>query len=272
MRVKFLSLILFVLILLFSSCSSDGTFSDTSGYKLNEELERYLYINLPQFQKERQRIYYVEWGKLTKTSENDSVYIFSEMQDAEDIQTLIYMVVEANGQLMIQELGNSDKMVIQNGNVFLADMDGDAIDEIIVHFEISGNGGTITRVYKVDNDAIELFADLNQFDTGFQSMYEPGYKLRVFNRFTQSVYFVDIANWFSEDAFDEKGLALVKENIEIRPFYSCKAKYSDISGKFELHCMQEVRLGGHIGNVYTVIQYNEAEKIFEVIKSDFIRS
>ena len=121
------------------------------------------------------------------------------------------------------------------------------------------------------SDSIVLFVDLNQFDTGFQSLYEPGYKMRIFNRFTQSVYFVDIATWFSEDAFDEKGVALVKENIEVRPFYSCKAKYSDTSGKFELHCMQEVRLGGHIGDVYTVIEYNEMDKMFEVIKSDFLR-
>lgn len=271
MRVKFLPLILIALILLLSSCSSDGISSCISDYTSNEELEKYLYINLPQLQKERQRIYYVEWGQLTKTSRNDTVYIFSEMQHAEDIQTQIYMVAEVNGQLLIQELGNSDKMVIQNGNVFLADMDGDAIDEIILHFEISGNGGTITQIYKVENDSIVLFADLNQFDTGFQSLYEPGYKMRIFNRFTQSVYFVDIATWFSEDAFDEKGVALVKENIEVRPFYSCKAKYSDTSGKFELHCMQEVRLGGHIGDVYTVIEYNEMDKMFEVIKSDFLR-
>ena len=56
-------------------------------------------------------------------------------------------------------------MVIQNGILSLNDIDGDNIDEIIVHFEISGNGGTITRIYKVENGMIVLLSNLDEFDT-----------------------------------------------------------------------------------------------------------
>ncbi len=73
------------------------------------------YMNLPQLERENQRVYYVNWGKLTESSYEDSVYILSDAQYVDTYQNTIYMIADIEGSKLIQEIGKFDKMVIQNG-------------------------------------------------------------------------------------------------------------------------------------------------------------
>ena len=124
----------------FVSCrASEEPLGDKSAIN-NSMLERYLYIDLPQIQKKNQKLYYVEWGKLSETSIADMVYVLSEEQYIDSIQSVFYMIANIQGDLIVQELGTADKMVLQNGRLSLADIDGDSVDEIVFHSEVSGNG------------------------------------------------------------------------------------------------------------------------------------
>ena len=233
-------------------------------------LDNYLSVNLPQIVRENQRLYYVGWGKLTEETYQDSVLILSDAQYLDIIQSNVYMVADIGGAFIIHELGTFDKMALEEGNLTLADIDGDGIDEIIVHFEVSGNGGTITRVYKVENSSIILFSDLDEFDTGFTSEYENDYKLRISNKNTGYSELLDISDLFIPDAFDENGKAIIDEAIYPLPFSSCEARYSAQDGKYHLYCAQTATLdGGYIGMVFSVLQYNPEIGGFEVIRSEF---
>lgn len=268
---KYLLVISILGTLLFSSCTKPAVAGEPLNLASEDMvLDEYLHVNLPQLERENQRVYYVNWGKLTESSYEDSVYILSDAQYVDTYQNTIYMIADIEGSKLIQEIGKFDKMVIQNGILSLNDIDGDNIDEIIVHFEISGNGGTITRIYKVENGMIVLLSNLDEFDTGFVSEYEEGYKLHIFNKYTDYSQVFDISNWFSAEFFDENGMSVVKEDIFVRPFSSCEVKDSNKDGKYEMHCSQEVSLAGYIGRAYTVLQYNEVTGNFNVVESNFL--
>ncbi|PKM62084.1 MAG: hypothetical protein CVU97_06355 [Firmicutes bacterium HGW-Firmicutes-21] len=263
----------FIIMLVFSSACVNASKTpgilDTTAE--TNSLDKYLLVDLPQIQKENQRLYYVEWGKLTEESYGDSVLILSDSQYSDIVQSNVYMVADIGGSFFMHELGTFDKMVLQAGNLALADIDGDGVDEIIVHFEVSGNGGTITRIYKVINGSIILFSDLDEFDTGFTSEYENDFKLLISNKYTEFTKLLDISGLFIPDAFDENGRAVLDDNIYTDPFLSCEVKYSDQDGKYHLYCTQAVTLeGGYIGEAYTVLRYNPDISGFEIINSEFI--
>lgn len=235
----------------------------------NNTLEKYLYINLPQLQKENQRLYYLQWGKLSESTFDDCVFILSDTQYTDVIQSDYYMVAYVGGNYLIQELGTFDNMVVQNGNLYLADMDGDGVDEIIIHFEVSGNGATITRIYKAADNSIVNVANLDDFDIGFVSEFENGYKLKISNEFTGYVQDIDIKQWFSADYFDATGKSISQDEIFLRPFSTCNAKDTDEDGIFELFCSQEVILEGYIGEALVVLKYDLQTAGFKVIDAVF---
>ena len=176
---KLLIIIFFICTL--CSCGNDlPTINQSSVITSNtvDIYDKYLHVNLPQFDMENQRLYYINWGKLTNSSWADTVYIFSDVQTEAAIQSKIYMIADVNGELLMYTIGMFDKVVIQNGELSLADINDDGRDEIIVHFEITGNGATITQIYKVDNHRIVLMADLTNFNTRFTSDFQNGYILR----------------------------------------------------------------------------------------------
>lgn len=250
--------------------STEATVDSTEA--TGNTLEKYLRVDIPQLQKKNQRLYYVESGQLSKTSYSDSVYIFSSEQYTNNLQSDVYMIADVGRKYIVQDLETSDKMVIQNGMLSLSDIDGDGIDEIIVHFETSGNGGTITRIYKVKDESIVLLANLDTFDTGFRSEYENGYKMKISNKDTGYVTTLDVSKMFISDAFDEKGKVVTKDDIFVKPFSSCEVKEENKSSKFDLYCSQIVTLGGtYIGNAYTTLRYNLKTAQFEIVNSEFIQ-
>lgn len=252
-------------IIFLSACQSNEKTADTTSNNISE---KYIHVDLPQIQRKNQRLYYVDWGKLTKESISDSVLVFSDEQYENKDKNNVYIVADISGEFIVQNLGITDKMVIQNGMLALTDIDGDDVDEVVIHIEISNNGGTITRIYKVEKEGFQLLSDLDQFDTGYTSSFENGYKLKITNKYTGFVESVDISNIFSSEFFDINGLAKTNESIFVKPFDTCEVKINS-EGKSELYCSQIVNLSGYVGKVYTNIKYNTQTSNFEVIKSAF---
>lgn len=180
------------------------------------------------------------------------------------------MAVDIQGKLITRTIGIFDKMVIQNGTLFLVDLDNDGNDEILLNFEIAGNGATITQVFKVENQEINLLIDLSDYDTGYSSKYQIGRKLLIENTDTSYSYSFDISNLFADDFFDEQGLATTNEMIVLSPFVSYSVFDVDNDGVCTLQCEQNVSLvSGIIGKVKTLLQYNVTENQFQVIEAEF---
>ena len=168
------AILLLTMVFLLSSCTSmeitnttsspatdtttDGEVNNTTASPILSSIsyDDYLQIDLPQFGKEHQRLYYVARGKLTTTTDEDMVYLLTTVQLKDDLQTEVYIVVEVEDQLMCYTLGVYDKQNLNTGMLTLQDLDGDGIDEIFVNLEVSGNGATITQIYEIENQNIKM--------------------------------------------------------------------------------------------------------------------
>lgn len=281
------AILLLTMVFLLSSCTSmeitnttsspatdtttDGEVNNTTASPILSSIsyDDYLQIDLPQFGKEHQRLYYVARGKLTTTTDEDMVYLLTTVQLKDDLQTEVYIVVEVEDQLMCYTLGVYDKQNLNTGMLTLQDLDGDGIDEIFVNLEVSGNGATITQIYEIENQNIKMLADLSDFDTGYISNFQSNYKIKIQNKYTEYNVEYEIKDLFKSDFFDENGMALSKESIELSGFKSCAVIDINNDGVYELQCDQEVSLLGYIGMTRTVLQYN-TKGTFEVVESCFI--
>ena len=121
----------------------------------------------------------------------------------------------------------------------------------------------------VMGDSFKLLANLDEFNTGFSSVFEKNYKLRIVNKHTEYSKTLDISSIYSLDFFDKDGLAVEKASIFVKPFFACKV-VEGVKGKFDLFCRQEVSLSGYIGIAETTLRYNSQKACFEVIKAEFI--
>lgn len=110
-------------------------------------------------------------------------------------------------------------------NLSLCDVDGDQMDEIIVHRNLDSFGGAgqfMSQVFRVAEEGIyEIFASKDGekcFDTGFYSEFLSGKRLKITNRFTEKEQILDIS-YFIDECFDEEGVCLLQDEIWCDSFF-----------------------------------------------------
>lgn len=228
-----------------------------------------------------------EWarGNVESTNFESDVYLVMDERYNTAYHDL-YLVVENKSQLHFYDLYQEDYPGAYNQKLYLADLDGDGIDEIIINRCIAltgGAGGYLSQIFKFDGTLFYEFFDscnTHQFNTGFTSKFENEFKLEVSNIFTGYKTVLNFRNspedyrlyYWQKDGKVLDETALI-DSLMLDSFCGFEPKDIDKDGIYEIVCTQYTSLMGHsdyTGDAKTVLKYNEKYKTFEVIDAEFI--
>ena len=160
----------------------------------------------------------------------------------------------------------------------LGDVNGDGVDEILIHQNTGGVGGAgsyTSWVFQIDDGGLKaIFKSAGgeeQFDTGFRSVLLDGYKLQITNSFTgfDQVYDIKASHAFM---FDEAGSSLSNEQIAVDCFYDFDFADTDEDGICEIVCAQYVSLHAHVNQVgvgVSTLKFDTQKQAFVVVAADF---
>ena len=274
--------IIFLGIIMLTGCSStlilyeESEPVQESSDEIDSTIDKpsYLYVDMPQLERKRQRMYHIEWGHFTIDTGLSSVTIFSEEQTDQAVLNEVYMAVDLDGTILTYEMGQFDKYVIQNGDLYIADLDSDGYDEIIYSGEVSNNGGTVSKVYQIKNGQIELMEDLNEEESntskyGYTYEFVGNKKIEIANQYTGDEWIKDISGLFE---FDETGKPLSDGMIFFTSYESQVMPNIANDGTVTLCYYQYARAHGPdiLGYTVTSLKYNQETKGFDVIETKFI--
>lgn len=226
-------------------------------------------------------------GNIESTEEKATVYLLRDDR-YNSMYHELYLAVETDDSLYFYDLAESSQYYsgAYFEDLYLADLDGDGLDEIILNRCIAmtgGAGGYISQVFQFQKYTYfsEFFSNENNFGeiyTGFTSELKDGFKLEISNVFTGYKTVIDYkdATKYHGVYWDKSGKVIRTQNYDYLMYDSFREFYPedvDGDGIDELVCLQYTSLYGHsdyIGNVKSVLKYNEKYKTFEVIDAEFI--
>lgn len=255
----------------------------------NSENRDWMTVDLPEAGLSNLTICCAENGSFNHSSESTSqknmVYILCDYTVSDNMYHIPYLIVELNDEVLIKDLTEANEY---NGSyddsLFVADVDGDKIDEIVIQQTVGMSGGSgsyFSRIFKVNGDNIEeIFTSISKdsdnswsvWDTGFTSEFLNGRKLKITNKFTGYSATVDISQRYSADFFDMNGKGKTELSIFCDSFREFVPKDVDNDGIYELDCLQYVSLADHtdyIGDARSILKYNAKLQTFEVVQSEF---
>ena len=187
----------------------------------------YTTVDLPQLGKYGQRLYHTATGKLTPGSTEDTVSVLAEEPLEDAINTQVYLLANQAGKTTTYPLGKWETVILQNGTLSLFDIDKDGADEVFLWQEITGNGGTLTQVYKCVDEALVLWQDLAEIEVEIQGEFLEGQKLRLFNQPTGFNTVIDLEGF--EEYADADGKINLKPDLQWFPIDSCSASNDCVS-------------------------------------------
>lgn len=256
---SFLSCILCLCIVLLSGCSyAEAPLMDAPNETSN-----------PVQQSGDRMIYHMQKGKLTCQSVEDTVTVFSANTEKSDIHADVYLEAELNGDRLIYDLGFWDVRVLQNGGLFLSDLNGDGADEIVLFMEVTGNGGTIAQVFKVAENEITMLCDLNDVDIGLKTIYKDGYIMILENASVGFSETVNIEKEFGAEHFDENGQFTGTIEVFLCSINSGFAEPSTNGEYSTISCKRYIRLTNYLGELETTFQYDPKTESLLLISMDF---
>ena len=204
-----------------------------------------------------------------------SIRLTKQRTDPDSYYNLCIEVVSAS-KVWRKELEAATDPLAE-GSLYSADIDGDQVQEILVHNDAGGLGGFgIYQVWvlKPENDDLRtlFYSDSefdSEFDTGFESRFLEGHQLEVKNRFTGYKQIFD-ATVYKEyiDGSDR----LPEGNINLDPFYVFQPTDIDGDGISEIMCKQYTNILDHAdytGSACSVLKFNQKTQSFEVVKAWF---
>lgn len=280
MKKIFLLFIMGIVIMINSGCDKLES-SNTSEIPLEirkQNSGEELLIDIKELNLFNQEIYYMGRGYLKRGDPTDFrnreviVYIVKETQSSE-----FRMIVSLKSEFLICDLGNFDGADSQ-GMVWLADIDKDGDDEIILNMETGRNRSTIARIYKITSESINLFYDLNEMNRtlsnnyGYEYEYLDNYKLKIVNINANFENICDLSQVLDKSLFDKNGRVPQYEKIEFRSFDARVQVNVDSYGKIELKYLQHLTLYDNtiIGYTITSLEYNQQTGDLDVCNAEFI--
>lgn len=182
----------------------------------------------------------------------------------------LYVEVHTGAQVLKKELEPLVIPVPGGSRLFLEDIDGDGIQEILIHYDTGGCGGFgsyCAWVLQVENDDIQvLFAYSNDFDTGFESRFLEGYQMEVKNNITGYTLVYDVKDKYG--AYIDASEKLPDGRFGIDSFYIFEPKDVDGDGISEILCKQYTHYLMHAdytGLACSVLKFNTKNQAFEII-------
>ena len=186
----------------------------------------------------------------------------------------LHIEVDTGEQILKKVLEPTCDPAPEGSRLFLGDIDGDGIHEILIHYNTGGCGGFgsyRTWVLKVENDEIQvLFDNHDEFDTGFESRFLEGYKMEVKNRFTGYTLVYDIKDRYGE--YIDASIEMPDGRFEIDSFYLFEPKDVDDDGISEILCKQYTSIRMHAdytGLACSVLKFNTKTQVFEVVDARY---
>ena len=257
--------------------------SPTKDYILNPNINAndWMSIDLPEVGLNNLTIGTVVEGHVTKYDIALPVYIFCDYaRYGNGNYCDAYLAVVTESRILFKDLADDNDSGSYGSTLYLRDVDGDKVDEIIIQqtVEMSGGAGAyVSRIYKVIEDEIrEIFNSSSEdyYDTGFTSVLKDGFKLEIKNQVTEYKTTLDISakKEYVGMYFDETGKVINDEMISCDSFFEFAPEDVDGDGVFEIACLQYVSLYGHadyIGNAKSVLKFNLQKQEFEIIQAEF---
>lgn len=198
-----------------------------------------------------------------------SVRLFKERYAGE---THAHLLLEVNlGEKVLKtELLDQCIPAPAPGKLHFADVDGDGVQELLIHYDTGGCGGFgsyQTWVLKLVGDELcVLFDSNNPFDTGFESRFLDGYHMEVSNRITGYKLVFDVKEAYRR-RFEQSGKVL-HYTICLDSFYEFAPEDVDGDGISEILCKQYTSCIDHsdyTGTACSVLKFNTQTQTFEVV-------
>ena len=226
-----------------------------------------------------------EKGYLTSSSSfPTAVYILGDYRYDRSACHDSYLAVEVEGKVLFFDFKNN----CDDDLLYLCDVDGDGLDEIVVQqvFAPSGGAGSYeSHVFKVvDDDICEIFDSLivdpsdnswSYFDTGFSGVQQDGFKEVISNKMTGYEITLDYSSEsrYRGRIFDDNGKVIEGFDIHCGSFYQFIPEDIDGDGIYEIVCLQYVSITDEtdwIGDAKSILKFNPDSQRFEVVQAEFI--
>ena len=160
--------------------------------------------------------------------------------------------------------------------LYLADLTGDGVQEIVLHHCAGGSGGAgsyISWIMKVTEENICIIWESdNLFDTGFRGGVADGYQLGVTHSVKNYELLFDAKEDHKKVCFDESGKGHSNYEFMFDSFYEFEPWDKNEDGVFEIYCKQYTSLRGHsdyVGSACSVWKWNNKTNNLEIIDAWF---
>ena len=223
-------------------------------------------------------------GFITEKSKSDkdirSVILLRDFERyGDEVYHDLFLAVEADTKVIFKDLTYNKITGAYSEKFYLNDIDGDSVEEIILHQCVGMSGGAgqyIARVFKVENDEIiEIFCSetkddsAKRWNTGFSGHPEDDFTFVITNRFTNAKYSTGTDR---PDRHDANGKAVSKREIMVDSFNLFLPKDIDSDGICEIYCRQYTSDWGHAdytGDAISILKFNTEKQDFEVVDAWF---
>ncbi len=111
-------------------------------------------------------------GYLTEKQELYEVTVYSQKGEEAVCSLEVFMRIESEAEKHFFDLGICDYAPIKEGVMYVADIDGDGIDEILLNLVRSVNGYTTTKLYRFENNELVLWHDFENNAFGYYQKHQ----------------------------------------------------------------------------------------------------
>jgi len=203
-----------------------------------------------------------ETGRLIQSGEATVSY-YGDFTFPDDIYHHPYVMVQWENQFAFIDFDYG----VWYLDFWLADIDGDGLDEIIVHKTISGEGYCESIIYKMVDDApVTLYHSNvhNVFDSGFSLSLEDSWMATVENRLT------GFAISFPNNGQFEQGISYGCEPFSIfEPIYIHDDRVPMLLAQQNMIVHDNDFYPITIGYAYTLLRWDDLSKTLIVVKAGF---
>jgi hypothetical protein len=194
------------------------------------------------------------------------------------------LVVTSPAGTIRQTISHGIGPIIPDGErLYLADLDGDNVCEILLQEDLGGNGGYGAyrcRVFKVDNNTITAIFDVdseNDLNTGFYLEICDNFKFIIHNRITGDSWEIEADQYRRDYYFDGTGKIAVEDpeafQLCVDSFYEFYPRDIDGDGIYEICTTQytwDIYHVDGVGDAKCVFKYDNASNCFRIIETDFV--
>lgn len=246
---KVLSLFVLMLVISVVGCGVGHTESSAKTTTQNNDAQSSSDIS-----ENKRQVIHQGQGKLTSDNSIGTVTVYTEEQTNKDIDVSVYLEAKVNGKSLLYDLGNYDKHVLKyGGGLFLTDLTGDEIDEIVLFMEISARGVALAQIYQVVSDDLVLFCDLNDIMPDITTSYCDNYVAILEDSSVGFHQELDVSKEFIPEQFNENGCLIKGIDVFLHPIHQGWVEKADSP---RVICMRYVYLTNCLGKIQTTIEYD----------------